>query len=678
MTIWSADIKELEVLYTALKDHFPDLEKEFAQLIRTDDANVVMLYSRRCLEVMITDLCEKELHRPRKTEPLKGIIDKLNREEVVPAHIITSMHGLNDLSTYGTHPKEFEPEQVRPVLINLTTIIRWYLKYRNIESVSPVTEAGKHDSTISIDKSVDKKVHQEKAREATGSQKSSRAQIWKIVSYISILIIVVLIVIYAAGERKKGKDLSGIEKSIAVLPFENWSQSEEFAYLGDAMANEISTHLANIAGFHVFSFSSTSKFKGLDKPSIQQIGKKLGANFIIEGSVERQDQDVSIHVQVIQAANDDHLWAEEFKGQWKDIFTLRASITKKVAAELETILSPEEIKKIENKPTNNLKAYDYFLLGRHSWNQRSVEEILKAKAFFEKAIETDPAYALAYAGLAQLYCTLPVYISWRPGDAYPHAMTLALKALELDRTLTEAYTAMGAVKGSYYWDVSGSVRDFEHAIQLNPNHSTTYHWYAENLFYKGDFRKSLEMFKKALQIDPLSPVISGMYGFLLYYNNQKDSAISYLQNNISTDPEIGYFHLTLGLIYLMEKEYKHSVEELQKAVIFSGEPLYYLAFLGEAYNKMGKPEETKKILDTIEAQSNKEMTSYFPRAMLLSELGKKEEALKCLQMAYEERMEFLQTLKYVNRFSFSNLRSDPRFIEIMDKVWQDGKYGTND
>ena len=135
MKLWSSEIKELEILYASIKGRCPELEKELDQLIRFDDPNVIMLYVRRCLEVIITDLCEYELNRPRKTEPLKGIIDKLHHEEKVPAHIIASMHGLNDLSTFGAHPKEFDPEQVRPVLNNLTIIIKWYLKYKKVEII---------------------------------------------------------------------------------------------------------------------------------------------------------------------------------------------------------------------------------------------------------------------------------------------------------------------------------------------------------------------------------------------------------------------------------------------------------------------------------------------------------------------------------------------------------------
>ena len=134
MPIWSAEKKELEIINGSLKEHMPDLEKELARLIKSDDENIVLLYSRRCLEVMITDLCECELKRPRKTEPLKGIIDKLNKEGKVPSHIIASMHGLNTLSTFGAHPKEYDPEQVKPVLNNLTTIVKWYLKYKNMQA----------------------------------------------------------------------------------------------------------------------------------------------------------------------------------------------------------------------------------------------------------------------------------------------------------------------------------------------------------------------------------------------------------------------------------------------------------------------------------------------------------------------------------------------------------------
>src|SRR4030043_270078 len=152
MTLWSAEIKEIERLYNSIKGQSPELEKELERLIRTDDENIVLVYARRCLEVIITDLCECELKRPRKTEPLQGIIDKLNREEKIPSHIYASMQSLNSLSTFGSHPKDFDPEQVKPVLNNLSTIIKWYLKYRDTRTIIKATaEETKHD----IEKPVD-------------------------------------------------------------------------------------------------------------------------------------------------------------------------------------------------------------------------------------------------------------------------------------------------------------------------------------------------------------------------------------------------------------------------------------------------------------------------------------------------------------------------------------------
>src|SRR4030043_2337729 len=148
MTLWSTEIKELESLYTSLKGQFPDLEKELEQLTETKDANVILIYSRRCLEVIITDLCENELKRPRKTEPLKGIIDKLNKEEKVPSHIIVSMDHLNSLSTFGAHPKDFDPEQVKPVLNNLSIIIKWYLKYKDAQTISRAKQEEKKELLV--------------------------------------------------------------------------------------------------------------------------------------------------------------------------------------------------------------------------------------------------------------------------------------------------------------------------------------------------------------------------------------------------------------------------------------------------------------------------------------------------------------------------------------------------
>jgi hypothetical protein len=214
MTIWSAEIKEIERLYDSIKGQSPELEKELERLINASDENMVLVYARRCLEVIITDLCECELKRPRKTEPLQGIIDKLNREEKIPSHIFASMQSLNSLSTFGSHPKEFDPRQVKPVLNNLATIIEWYLKYKDTQTISKVkTEEAKPD----IEKLVDDK-------ELSRKPNKNIIILFSRLLLIVAIVIVLLFVFDIIGVKKQTKEP---EKSIAVLPFENLSSDEE-------------------------------------------------------------------------------------------------------------------------------------------------------------------------------------------------------------------------------------------------------------------------------------------------------------------------------------------------------------------------------------------------------------------------------------------------------------------
>jgi uncharacterized protein (TIGR02145 family) len=204
MIFWAGEIKELDNLYSSFKGHLPDIVKELEQLIRTDDPNVVMLYSRRCLEVIVTDLCENELKRPRKTEPLKGIIDKLNSEEKVPSHIIASMHSLNSMSTYGTHPKDFDPEQVKPVLINLAIIIKWYLKYKDFQIVSKTSEESEKLQGKILDETINKS-HKPKSR------------VMLLFTVILLVIVIIILLVFKfvnSGNKKFGNNKQELQKSI--------------------------------------------------------------------------------------------------------------------------------------------------------------------------------------------------------------------------------------------------------------------------------------------------------------------------------------------------------------------------------------------------------------------------------------------------------------------------------
>jgi hypothetical protein len=239
MAIWSAEIKELEKLNESLKGQLPDLERELERLISADDENMILLYSRRCLEVIITDLCECELKRPRKTEPIKGIIDKLHKEDKVPSHIIASMHGLNELSTYGAHPKDFDPEQVKPVLNNLDIIIKWYMKYREIGKDI------KAKPTEVIEQNI--KVTEEEKKSIT----IPKRRLIGVVSGLILLIAIVVAVLFFTNIIGSGKQIKELEKSIAVLPFINDSPVDSNKYFINGIMEEVLNNLQKIKDFRV-------------------------------------------------------------------------------------------------------------------------------------------------------------------------------------------------------------------------------------------------------------------------------------------------------------------------------------------------------------------------------------------------------------------------------------------
>jgi hypothetical protein len=261
MQIWSTEIKDLEVLYSSFKGHFSDLGNELERLIHASDENMVLVYARRCLEVIVTDLCEYELKRPRKTEPLKGIIDKLHREEKVPSHIITSMGSLNSLSTYGTHPKDFDPEQVKPVLNNLAIVIKWYLKYKETKK--------------SIEGEPEELKHEDKIPDA-GFRKSRKPKkgLILIISGIFLVLIIVIAVLFAFKKIGNKKQSAALEKSIAVLPFINDSQDEENTYFINGIMDEVLNNLQKIKDLSVVSRTSVEQFRDQNRPAIPLVSIK--------------------------------------------------------------------------------------------------------------------------------------------------------------------------------------------------------------------------------------------------------------------------------------------------------------------------------------------------------------------------------------------------------------------
>jgi TolB-like protein/Tfp pilus assembly protein PilF len=419
MKIWSGEIKELEVLYVSLKGHPTDLEKELDQLIKTEDANVVMLYSRRCLEVIITDLCECELKRPRKTEPLKGIIDKLNQEEKVPAHIIASMHSLNSLSTFGAHPKEYEPEQVKPVLNNLSTILKWYLKYRT-EKTEDEDRYKVQGMESQDEKPADFDINRTGIKEPVHFNKSGKKP-FMIISGILVLAIILYILLDQFNLFRKDKfiDVRDPEGkiSIAVMPFENLTGDTTLNWFQRGISSLIINGLGNSSElavrddhtmFEVMESMNQVYTAGVSPSIAKEVARKVNAETYISGSFQGREDTYWILVNLVNTENGDIIWTNKVQGDLKSSGYL--DIADSLCNEIKNYL---EIKALENIADfdfrevypRSAEAYRYFIEGM---NLILAEDYEPAVQSLKKALEIDSTFTFAsfYIAFANNYGNL--------------------------------------------------------------------------------------------------------------------------------------------------------------------------------------------------------------------------------------------------------------------------------
>jgi len=650
MKVWSAEIKELTALYESLKGKLPDLEKELEKLVKADDENMVLLYSRRCLEVIVSDLCECELKRQRKTEPLKGVIDKLNKEEKVPSHIITSMLNLNSLSTYGAHPKEFNPRQARTVLIDLHTVIEWYLKYKNIEPGS--AEKVKEE--------------QQEIKRLDNLTEHIRKPKKKLIIIASGVFLIIAIVVFNIVSRKKQEQiLIKTEKTIAVLPFRNFTNDSTQIYFCDGFMEEILNHLQKVKAFSVRSRTSSDQYRNTEKTSTI-IGEELNVNYLVEGSVGREANEIKIWVQLIDAKTDEHIWSGDYIREIIQIFTIQSEIAKQIAHELKTVLSPEEVERIEDEPTENIEAYNLYLQGRYFWNKRTEKGIKEAIEYFSDAIEKDTNYALAYAGLADAYITLAIWGYLPQQEAYLKAKEIALEALEIDKTLAEAYASLAFVKLYHEWDWNGAIKDFERAIQLNPDYGTAHQWYSICLTIFRQHDEAIAEVKRAQELDPFSPIINRAVGNRLYFARKYDQAIEESLKALNITPDFYPTHETLGLAYLQKGMFSEAILEMQKAVRYSGDNLIVKALLGYVYGATGNNAKAQVIHSGLIETSKEGYVPSIAFAWIYIGLGDNDNAISWLEKAYEEHSSSLIDLN--TDPIYDPLRSDTRFIELVKKM----------
>ena len=455
------------------------------------------------------------------------------------------------------------------------------------------------------------------------------------------------------------------EKSIAVLPFESLSEDKSNAYFAEGVQDEILTRLAKVADLKVIARTSTQKFKSAPE-DLPDIAKQLGVLDILEGTVQKANDQVRVNVQLINALTNAHLWAEIYDRKLTDIFAVESDIAKTIADTLQAKLTGSEKVAMTKEPTANTEAYELYLKGNSFLGKRSGDNIPKAISFYEQALTHDPNYALAYAGLAESYALLPYYTSTRQSDAFPKAKEAALKALQLDPNLAEAHRALGKIL-TFTVDLAGSMTELQRAIELKPNDASAHHWYSNGpLIALGHVEEAIAEGKRSVELDPLSPIINADLGNTLYYARRYDEAIAQYRKTLELDPTFFYTHYNLGEVLEAKGDLTGAIAEYEKAKELSDDPSM-LALLAAAKTKAGDKNGSHQALQELgRISQQREVLAYY-RALLYLSMNNKGEALRWLEQSFADRDG--SDIAYVKVDpQLDPLRGDPRFEALVQKV----------
>jgi TolB-like protein/Tfp pilus assembly protein PilF len=492
---------------------------------------------------------------------------------------------------------------------------------------------------------------------------------WSAIS-VALLLFIGVVAAFVILSKKSAKSITTVppEKSIAVLPFENLSGNPENAYFTEGIQEEILTRLAKIADLKVISRTSTQHFKS-SPDNLPQIAQQLGVANILEGSVQRVAGQVHVNVQLIKASTDAHLWAEAYDRKLTDIFAAEADIATTIAETLQAKLTGVEKNAIAKPPTANPEAYELYLKGLFFWNKRTGADLRTPIEYFNQALGKDPSYALAYVGLADSYSLLNFYGGTAsPADSFPQAKAAAKKALAFDDTSAEAHTSFAFVLESYDFDLEQSVKEFERAIQLNPNYATAHHWIANGVLPAlGQFDRSIAEGKRAVELDPLSLIINANLGEDYFYARRYDEAIAQFRKTIEMDPRFYYAQWCLGQVWQLKGQLNEAINQYRKAVELNDDP-YVLALLGQAYARRGQRDEAQKILARLNEEAKSRYVHAYSFALMYLGLGDKERAIYEMERAYRERADGDVFLIKVDPM-LDDLRGNPRFEALVQKVF---------
>jgi TolB-like protein/Flp pilus assembly protein TadD len=441
------------------------------------------------------------------------------------------------------------------------------------------------------------------------------------------------------------------------------SEDKKNAFFADGIQEDVLASLAKISELKVISRTSVMRYRGLGETrNVREIGRTLGVANILEGSVRQSGETVRVTVQLIHAQSDTRLWAETYDRKMTDIFQVESEVARRIATALDATLTDPEKQALKSRPTTNVEAHRAYLKGRYFWNKRTNGGFAKAGEYFQQAIAIDPKYARAYAGLSDVDQFTGAYDIVSRTELYAKARKAAQKALALDATLAEPHASLGLLAMNYDWDWATAEKEFNRAIELNPNYATAHHWYGEYLTAVGRFDDSLEEIKRARELDPLSLIINTDLGKLLYYARHSDEALAQLRETLKMDPDFSDAHVWLAAVYAKTGHYDEAITESKKIV----DKGWALGWRGYIYGVSGQRAEAEKVLDELRELAAERPIDPHVMACVYIGLGEKDQAFAALEKEYEARSVGMTSLK-VNPW-YDSLRSDPRFADLLRRT----------
>jgi adenylate cyclase len=473
-----------------------------------------------------------------------------------------------------------------------------------------------------------------------------------------------IIAAFIIVSKKSGAPASSIPgKSIAVLPFVNMSGDEADEYLSDGMTEELLNALTKVKELRVPGRSSSFAFKGKNEEDIfRKVGEQLHVNTVLEGSVRKAGDKLRITAQLINVADGYHLWSEDYDGNMKDILAVQSDVAKRVVEALQVRLGVDEARALAKKATDNQEAHRLYLLGRYHFAKFTRTGWTNAIQYFEQALQIDPAYALAYCGLADTY-------GWAGGqtlsgrEAWAKEMEFAQKALSLDPTLAEAHLAMGTALFSVL-DPHASEKELDRAVQLNPNLALAYDQYGWTFAEMGRFDESIAAEKKALELDPLNTLMNADLGFFFYWARRYEEAVTQLHKTLELDANNALAHVWLGWCMVWKGNVAEARAEFQKATTLDDLP-WYVGSLGYAYGASGDRAKAEQTLRDLDELAKTRYVSPNTRVSVYLGLGEKAEALGWFEKAYDDRD---PGLWWNDDQLYDSIRSEPRFKAVIQKV----------